>query len=743
MSVVESNSMRHINIFRQLDAMDCGPASLKMIAGYYGKEYSIQTLRDYCYITREGVSMQGISDAAERIGFRTLGVRLTFDQLANDVPLPCILHWNQQHFVVCYKVKQRGRRKDKIYIADPASGKVTYYKEEFMKCWASDQKGQTPQGLALLLEPGPNFYSQSDESRKPRRRIQFFMRYFRPYARQLFLLLLCLLAGSGIQMAFPLLTQALVDKGIGDHSLNLITLVLIAQLMLTFAQMTTDFINGWLTLRMNTKVGVAMISDFLTKLMKLPLQFFDTKNTGDIMQRISDHDRIKQLLTGSSLIIVFSVFNFVVFSAILAYYHLFILCLFLVGNMLYVVWVGFFMRYRRELDIRRFNQSAAEQQNIIQLVQGMQDIKLTGCERQKRWEWQRIQRLLYKINVRSLQLGQWQQLGQLFFSQTTNVVITFIAAKAVVDGELTLGMMMSLTYIIGQVSAPVRNLIGFARELQDAAISMDRLDEIHQRPDEETTEDGRQTVLSNNHDITLDHVWFSYSGARRNYALQDVSFVIPAQKVTALVGASGSGKTTLIKLLLGFYDPLEGYVRIGGVDIRNINPRTWRNSVGTVMQDGFIFSDTIARNIALGDDTIDEQRLQHAVHVAHVNDYIESLPLRLRTKIGAEGNGLSQGQRQRILIARAVYRSPKFIFLDEATNALDANNEKVIMENLREFYRGRTVIVAAHRLSTVKDADNIVVLDHGRVVEQGTHQELVQQRGTYFTLIKNQLELGM
>lgn len=401
------------------------------------------------------------------------------------------------------------------------------------------------------------------------------------------------------------------------------------------------------------------------------------------------------------------------------------------------------MRYRRELDIRRFNQSAAEQQNIIQLVQGMQDIKLTGCERQKRWEWLRIQRLLYKINVRSLQLGQWQQLGQLFFSQTTNVVITFIAAKAVVDGELTLGMMMSLTYIIGQVSAPVRNLIGFAREIQDAAISMDRLDEIHQRPDEETIDDDCQANLPDNHDITLDHVWFSYSGARRNYALQDVSLVIPAQKVTALVGASGSGKTTLIKLLLGFYDPLEGYVRIGGVDIRNINPRTWRNSVGTVMQDGFIFSDTIARNIALGDDTIDEQRLQHAVHVAHVNDYIESLPLRLRTKIGAEGNGLSQGQRQRILIARAVYRSPKFIFLDEATNALDANNEKVIMENLREFYRGRTVIVAAHRLSTVKDADNIVVLDHGRVVEQGTHQELVQQRGTYFTLIKNQLELGM
>ncbi|MBQ6202736.1 MAG: peptidase domain-containing ABC transporter [Prevotella sp.] len=735
--------MQSIVISRQLDDMDCGPASLKMIAAYYGKEYSIQTLRDYCYITREGVSMQGISEAAERIGLRTLGVRLTFDQLEKDVPLPCILHWNQQHFVVCYKVKLRKRGKEKIHIADPASGKATYHKEEFMKCWASDMKGQTPQGLALLLEPGPDFFHHSDESQKPNHRIKFFMRYFRPYVRQLFFLLSCLLAGSGIQMAFPLLTQALVDKGIGTHSLNLITLVLIAQLMLTFAQMTTDFINGWLTLRMNTKVGVAMISDFLEKLMKLPLRFFDTKNTGDIMQRISDHDRIKQLLTGSSLNIVFSVFNFIVFSAILAYYHLFILCLFLAGNTLYVLWVIYFMHYRRELDIRRFNQSAAEQQNIIQIVQGMQDIKLTGCERQKRWEWQRIQRVLYKINVRSLQLGQWQQLGQLFFSQTTNVIITFIAAKAVVEGQLTLGMMMSLTYIIGQVSAPLHNMIGFARELQDAAISMDRLDEIHQRPDEEDTNDDWQTTLPDNHDITLDHVWFSYSGARRNYALQDISLVIPAQKVTALVGASGSGKTTLIKLLLGFYDPLEGSIRIGNTEIGKIRPSTWRSNIGTVMQDGYIFSDTIARNIALGDDTIDEKRLQNAVQVANINDYIESLPLRMRTRIGAEGNGLSQGQRQRILIARAVYRSPKLIFLDEATNALDANNETIIMENLREFYRGRTVIVAAHRLSTVKDADNIVVLNHGRVVEQGTHKQLVQQRGTYYTLIKNQLELGL
>ena len=375
------------------------------------------------------------------------------------------------------------------------------------------------------------------------------------------------------------------------------------------------------------------------------------------------------------------------------------------------------------------------------MVQGMQDIKLTGCERQKRWEWQRIQRMLYKINVRSLQLGQWQQMGQLFFSQTTNVIITFIAAKAVVDGQLTLGMMMSLTYIIGQVSAPVHNLIGFARELQDAAISMDRLDEIHQRPDEEADNDGRQVTLPDDHDIILDHVWFSYSGARRNYALQDISMIIPAQKVTALVG--GSGKTTLIKLLLGFYDPLEGSIRIGNTDIGKIRPGTWRSNIGTVMQDGYIFSDTIARNIALGDDTIDEKRLQHAVQVANIKDYIESLPLRMRTKIGAEGNGLSQGQRQRVLIARAVYRSPKFIFLDEATNALDANNETIIMENLREFYRGRTVIVAAHRLSTVKDADNIVVLDHGHVVEQGTHKQLVQKRGTYYTLIKNQLELGL
>lgn len=728
--------------YLQLDAMDCGPSCLRMIAKHYGKTYTLETLRERCFITREGVSMLGISDAAEGIGFKTLGVKISFKQLVEEARLPCILHWNQNHFVVCYDIKKRRNGEVDVYIADPASKKLVYKKEEFLKCWLSKKENQKDLGIALLLEPGPQFGKVEDERRSSKRDLTFFVRYLLPYKGQFVQLGIGMLIGSGLQLIFPFLTQAMVDIGVRDSNLGFITLVLIAQLCLFVAQLAVGFIRSWIMLHVNTRIDISLISDFLMKLTHLPLRYFDTKMTGDIMQRIGDHGRIKSFLMGSSINIIFSAFNFVVFAAILGYYNWMILAIFLFGNALYIIWILAFMKYRRVLDIKRFNQSATEQSKLIQLIQGMQEIKLNNCEKQKRWEWERIQVKLFKIGIKGLAVGQIQQVGSVFFTQTTSIVISFLAAKAVVDGGMTLGMMMSLTYIIGQVSAPISEFIGFAQAYQDAKISIERLNEVHRRRDEEYGIASKLNRLPEVKDITFDHVTFSYSGAERDYALEDVSLTIPEHKVTAIVGASGSGKTTIIKLLLGFYKPLHGTIKIGETPLDAINPHLWRGKTGTVMQESYIFSDTIARNIAIATDEVDIDRLRHAVKVANISDFIHSLPMGYDTKIGMEGSGTSQGQRQRLLIARAVYKDPEFIFLDEATNSLDANNEKVIMDNLNEFYQGKTVLIVAHRLSTVRNADNIIVLEKGRIIEQGNHEELTRKRGAYYTLVKNQLELG-
>ena len=733
--------MWHYPVYTQLDRMDCGPTCLRMIAKYYGRVYSLQTLRDKAFISRSGVSLLGISEAAESIGFRTTGVKITFEQLVDDFPLPCILHWNQQHFVVCYRIRKR-RNKYKILIGDPAGTQtVTYNEEEFKRCWISSREKGQDTGVALVLEPTPDFYSMEEDRKEAKKKLNFFFRYLSPHKKALVQLVLGMVIGSILQLIVPFLTQSLVDVGIRDNNLNFITLILVAQLIIFIARLSVDFIRSWLLLHMNIRINISLISDFLVKLMRLPLHFFDTKMIGDIMQRIGDHSRIESFLTGSSISTLFSFVNFIVFGFVLAYYDLSIFGLFLLGNLLYVIWVLSFMKYRRELDLRRFSQASTEQSTLYQIITGMQEIKLNNCETQKRWKWERIQVKLFKISVKGLALQQYQQVGSVFFNQTTNILISYIAARAVVEGNMTLGMMMSLTYIIGQLNSPIEQFIGFARSFQDAKISLERLNEIHQKEDEEETAVDKVSFLPQDHTFTIENLCFSYDGSP-DYVLNNVNLTIPRNKITAIVGASGSGKTTLIKLLLGFYTPKKGNIKVGDVYLKNINPHLWRSVTGSVMQDGFIFSETIAENIAIGEEVIDKERLLKAAQIANIDQFIDSLPLGYNTKIGMEGSGISQGQRQRILIARAVYKNPDFLFFDEATNALDANNEREIMEHLNEFYRGKTVVIVAHRLSTVQNADKIVVLDKGGIVEEGTHQELTCLKGIYYRLVKNQLELG-
>ena len=721
---------------KQPDAMDCGPSCLKMVAGFYKKSFSLETLRKRCFITKEGVSFLGLSEAADSLGFRTIGVKIPFARLEESVPLPCIVHWRQKHFVVVYKIKN-----NKIFVADPAFGFTSYSREEFMKNWSGTIVEGQPVGLVLIMEPTPSFFENEDEVVKSSG-FRFLWKYFRLYKKYLLQLVLGLFLASLIQLIIPFLTQSIIDIGLNNNDIGFIYLILFAQLALVIGRMSVEFIRGWLLLHIGTRVNVALVSGFLQKLMALPIAFFDTKLTGDILQRIDDNNRIEEFLTSASLTILFSFFNLIVFGIVLAVYSLKILIVFLTGSVLYILWVSLFMKSRGQLDHQRFRQMSTTNSKLIQMVNGMQEIKLTQSELNKRWEWENLQASLFRLRVKGLTIMQYQSSGATFINEVTNILVTIVAATAVLKGQMTLGMMLAVQFIIGQLNVPVSQIIGFFRVSQDARLSLDRLSEIHTMDDEESDSAMKVKKMPEKKDIYINNLSFQYEGPHSPYALKDIDLVIEENKVTAIVGMSGSGKTTLLKMILGFYQPVTGEIMVGDTRLQNLSLRIWRGKVGAVMQDGYLFADTIASNIAPSSEIIDEDRLMNAVEIANIKGFVESLPLGYNTKIGANGHGLSEGQKQRLLIARVVYKNPDIVIFDEATNSLDANNEKVIAENLIDFYEGKTVIVVAHRLSTVKDADNIVVLESGRIAETGTHKILSAKKGVYFNLVRNQLELG-
>jgi ATP-binding cassette subfamily B protein len=730
--------MFHFSFVKQNDSMQCGVACLAMVCKHWGTTYSLNQLDALCHPTVEGVSLLGISQAAKILGLETKGVKLVLESLCK-ASLPCILHWNQNHFVVLYRVKNNKR----FYIADPGKGLIVYNLDEFKRHWISIHSINGDKGIAMFLEPGTDFGKYPPEEDSGARSFRFLLSYIHQYRKCFLQIALGLLVGCTLQLILPFLTQSIVDVGIKNRDIGFIWLVLLGELMIVTARTVADFIRRWLLLQISMRINISLVSDFFIKLLKLPMSYFDTKLMGDLLQRISDHNRVQTFLTTQTLSVVFSLLSFIVFGAVLFIYSYLIFGVFLLGSMLYGLWIASFLRRRKVLDYELFEQQAINQNKTYQFITSMQEIKLQDCERRRRQEWEGVQNDLFAVQMKSLKLQQAQEAGSIFLNEVKNILITVLAATAVIQGQMTLGMMLAVQYIIGQLNSPVDQFMSFIYSMQDVKISLERINEIHNCRNEESRENQVQSFGQGSKAIRLMSVNFKYDPHALKYTLENISFNIPEGKVTAIVGASGSGKTTLIKLMLGYYKVANGEILIAGRSIHEYDLKWWRRHCGVVMQDGVIFSESITRNIAVDDGDVDEGRLEQAARIANIHDYIMGLPLKYNTLIGRDGVGLSQGQKQRILIARAVYKNPDFIFLDEATNALDAKNERVIVENLDEFYKGRTVVVVAHRLSTVRNADQIIVIDGGKVVETGNHTSLIAGRGAYYQLVKNQLELGV
>jgi len=716
--------------FKQHDQMDCGPTCIRIIAKFYGKNIGINKLRNLCEINREGVSLLGISNAANKIGLKSKGVKISINQL-KLIKLPCILHWEKNHFVVLYKIK-----KDKYFISDPAKGKIIYSLHEFKKMW----KGNNEDGIALLLEPTPLFFQQKNAS-SSNKDILNLIKSTKSFKKLIIQLIIGFVIGSIIQIAIPFFSQALIDIGIQFKNVKFVYLLLIAQFSLIIGKASIDFIRSWIILHIGTRINISILTDFLIKILKLPVKFFQTKTSGDIIQRINDQKRIEEFLTETALSTIFAILNLIVFSTILIHYNPLIFYIFLTSSIFYIVWVLYFLEKRKIIDYTRFDLESRKQNNLIQLIDGIQEIKLNNCENERRWKWENIQAKIFHNNVKNLSLSQKYEMGNLILSEGKNIIITFLVVLAVIQNEMSLGEMFAVQYIVGQLNSPLEQIIGISMIYQDASISIERLNEIKEVEDEDNQLYlEKHEKLPDNKSISLKNISFKYPGFSENNTLNNISLNIPEGKTTAIVGKSGSGKTTLIKLLLRLYEPQDGEMLVGDVKLKSISHAFWRDNCGAVMQDGFVFSDTIERNIVLKGEP-NYEKIEKALEISNLKDFVQNLPLGLETKIGVEGNGISQGQKQRILIARAVYKNPEYIFFDEATNSLDTTNERTIMNNLKHFFKDKTVVIVAHRLSTIKDSDNIVVIENGSIIEQGKHEDLLKNKGNYQELVKNQLNM--
>lgn len=720
--------------YRQLDSMDCGPTCLRIVAKYHGKDHPVYWLRNLCHINKSGVSFSSLKDALEKMGFNALAVEVDLDTLRDKVPFPCILHWDKKHFVVLYDINKKG-----VFVADPAIGKIRFSTSEFLKHWRLMPEGS--KGRAIVLEPTQAFY-ETDELEEPKIGLLRSWKLLKAHKKKIFLTITTLFIGSGLTLVLPFATQAIVDNGINGKNLSIIKLMALSQLLLVLGRVVMDVIRARLLFKIGTEISIGTLTKFLVKLMKLPFIFFDTRNIGDNIQRMQDNQKIEQFLTESLVNMLLAVISVLVFGSVLAYYSVPIFISFLIGSAAIICWVFMHAQYRKVIDYRLFRQSSANQVMLVETISAIQEIKLTGSEHQKTGKFEELQRDIYGTKLKSLKLDQRIQNGTQLINETKNVFMTYLAASLVVSGDISMGMMLSVSFIAGQLNTPVFQFAEFFRMAQNADFSMRRMNEIFLEADEDA--DIKPGVEGNfiNQPIFIDKISYRYGAPTVPLLFDNLSLKIPHGKTTAIVGMSGSGKTTLLKLLLKFYKPVSGSIYLGNTDIECIDASQWRKKCGVVMQDGFIFADTISNNITPGFDNIDQQRLTYACKMANILAFIETLPFGFNTVIGKDGHGLSEGQKQRILIARLIYRNPDFVFMDEATNSLDANNERLVLENLENFFVGRTVVIVAHRLSTVSNADNIVVLDKGKILEQGTHAELVSAKGPYYTLIKNQLELG-